>query len=102
MSRVNQALSVVVTVRPKGCSYTSPTSKSSKNLPRQPSFTAIRISSPSSRATSLPCRPPRAYPSSTTDAAHPNEVTVWAPCTALRSWGLAALGEREEEAGEDE
>src|ERR671918_2252197 len=36
-------LSVVVTVRPRGCSYTSPTSKSSKKRPRQPSLTAIPL-----------------------------------------------------------
>src|SRR5579883_333670 len=42
VSRVNHELSVVVMVRPSGCWYTSPTSKSSKNRPRQPSFIAIR------------------------------------------------------------
>src|SRR5918998_6893487 len=40
---VNQMLSVVVTVRPSGCWYTSPTSKSSKNRPLQPSFSAMRL-----------------------------------------------------------
>src|SRR3712207_4450029 len=43
VSSVNQMLSVVVTVLPRGCRYTSPTSKSSKNRPFQPSFTAMRI-----------------------------------------------------------
>src|ERR671916_266197 len=43
VSSVNQMLSVVVTVLPRGCWYTSPTSKSSKNRPFQPSFTAMRI-----------------------------------------------------------
>src|SRR5829696_2357492 len=43
VSSVNQMLSVVVTVRPRGCSYTSPTSKSSKNRPLQLSFTAMRL-----------------------------------------------------------
>src|ERR687893_2371800 len=43
VSSVNQMLSVVVTVLPRGCRYTSPTSKSSKNRPLQPSFTAMRL-----------------------------------------------------------
>src|SRR2546421_681920 len=37
VSSVNQALSVLVSVRPSGCSYRSPTWKSSKKRPRQPS-----------------------------------------------------------------
>jgi hypothetical protein len=51
---------------------------------------------------SLPCRQLRAYPSSTADAAHTNEVVVRAPCATLRFWSLTALSEREEEAGDDE
>src|SRR6185436_16195268 len=38
---VNQMLSAASTVRPSGCSYTSPTSKSSNTRPVHPGFTAI-------------------------------------------------------------
>lgn len=40
-------LSVVVTVRPSGCRCTSPTSKSSKKRPCQPSLAVIQLSFPS-------------------------------------------------------
>lgn len=42
VSRVNQMLSVSVIVRPRGCKYTSPSTKSSKKRPCHPSCVVIR------------------------------------------------------------
>src|SRR5919201_429224 len=46
---VNQMLSAAITVRPSGCSYTSPTSKSSKTRPVQPLFVTMNASTMHSR-----------------------------------------------------